>query len=157
MIDHRTLMRRAAAVAILAGVFAVRADAQDLTPRAYTLTPVTSNAFVLTYVLTRGDILFDPTIPVTDAHASVQTPVLSYYYSFGLFGRFANLTVSEPWSSGDFSATVAQTDHQVHRQGFGDTIFRFAINLGGGPALSLREFVKTPPPKRIIGVETTEG
>jgi hypothetical protein len=149
--SDRTFTRRVVAIALFTGVFVSPAAGQDLTPRAYTLTPVSSNAIVVTDIFTKGDILFDPTIPVTDAHASVQTPVLSYYYSFGLLGRLANATVSQPWSSGDFSASVAGTDHRAHRQGFGDTIFRFAVNLKGGRALSLREFVKTPPPDTIVG------
>jgi hypothetical protein len=149
--SDRTLMRQAAAIALFTGVFVAPAAGQDLTPRAYTLTPVSSNAFVVSDIFTTGDILFDPTIPVTDAHARVQTPLLSYYYSFGLLGRFANATVSQPWSSGDFSATVVGTDREAHRQGFGDTIFRFAVNFVGGPAQPLREFVKMPPPKTVIG------
>ena len=136
---------------MITGLLGVSAAAQDLTPRAYTLTPVSSNALILTYVFTKGDILFDPTIPVTDARATVHTPVLSYYYSFDLFGRLANGTVAVPWASGDFSASVAGTDRQAHRAGLGDTVFRFAVNVKGGPARALGEFVKTPAPKTIVG------
>jgi outer membrane putative beta-barrel porin/alpha-amylase len=144
-------MRLAAAIVLMTVVVTGAAAAQDLSPRAYTLTPIASNAVILTYAFTKGDILFDPTIPVTDAHATVHTPVLSYYRSFDLFGRLANATVSVPWASGNFSATVAATDRQAHREGLGDTVLRFAIDFKGGTARPLREFVKTPPPRTIIG------
>jgi hypothetical protein len=144
-------MRLVGLVASMICLHAAVAAAQDLSPRAYTLTPVSSNALIVTYALAKGDILFDPTIPVTDAIATVQTPVLSYYRSFGLFGRLANATVSLPWASGSFSGVVAGTDRQAHRQGFGDSVFRFAVDFRGGTARPLREFVKTPPPRTIIG------
>jgi hypothetical protein len=41
--------------------------AQDLTPRAYFPTPVSSNAVILTYAFSDGDVVFDPTLPVTDS------------------------------------------------------------------------------------------
>src|SRR4029453_13122664 len=44
-------------IGLLTGLFAGPAGAQDLTPRAYTLTPVSSNAFVVSYLFTTGDIL----------------------------------------------------------------------------------------------------
>jgi hypothetical protein len=133
-------------------VTAAGAAAQDLTPRSYALAPPATNAVIVTYALAKGDILFDPTVPVTDASATVHTPVLSYYRTFDVFGRFASATASVPWASGDFSATVAGTDRQARRQGFADSSFRLAVNLLGGPAVPRQVFAQRPPPRTIVGV-----
>jgi hypothetical protein len=39
--------------------------AQDLTPRAYVITPVRSHALIFSYVY-NGEILLDPTVPIED-------------------------------------------------------------------------------------------
>ena len=124
---------------------------QDLTPRAYLITPVSANAVGLTYALSKGEITFDPTLPVTDASGTVHTPVLTYYYAFGLLGRSANVTGALPWADGYFQASVGGVSREAHREGLLDSTFRVAVNLFGGPALTAAEFVKTPPSKYILG------
>ena len=44
--------------------------AQDLAPRAYTITPRGSNAITVSYIFNSGDLLFEGTVPITDASAS---------------------------------------------------------------------------------------
>src|SRR4051794_29524092 len=144
-------MRQIAAIALMTCLPTANAIAQDLTPRAYVPAPAATNAVVVTYAVAKGDTLFDPTIPVTDASATVQTPVLSYYRALGVFGRAANATMSLPWASGDFSATAAGSDRRAHRQGLADASFRFAMNFVGGPSLPLRLFVQRPPPRIVVG------
>ena len=152
MIRHLHARRRRL-TALAAAVWALPAwcAAQDLTPRAYTLTPTGSNAITLSYLFTKGDILFDPAIPITDARSTIHTPILSYYYAFDFFSRSANFSASLPWTSGDFSGRLPLGEAAVRREGFGDSVFRFAVNLTGGPALKLPEFVKRPPPRTVIG------
>ena len=125
--------------------------AQDLTPRAYLLTPISSNAITLTYALSKGEITFDPTLPVTDARGTLHTPVVSYYHAFNLFGRSANVSGSMAWVDGSFNATIAGVPRDAHRQGLLDSTVRLAVNLFGGPALPLAEFVQRPPAKTVIG------
>ena len=52
--------------------------AQDLAPRAYIITPLHSNALNLTYSYLDGSLIFDGTVPITDAKARVS---LSRYNS----------------------------------------------------------------------------
>ena len=70
--------------------------AQDLTPRAYLPLPVSSNAVILTYAFSDGELVFDPTLPITDATGTIHTPVVSLFHAFDLFGRSASVTGSLP-------------------------------------------------------------
>ena len=143
-------MRIAAAIAI-ACLAPVVCAAQDLTPRAYVVVPVESNAVNVTYAFADGELLFDPTVPIEDAVGTIHTPVFSYFYNFGFFGRSANISGSIPFAIGDFSGVVLGRDRSAHRQGLADLPVRFSVNLIGGPALTAAAFVKTPPPRRTLG------
>jgi hypothetical protein len=116
--------------------------AQDLAPRAYIITPLHSNAITLTYAYYDGNILFDGTIPVTDATAKVSVPVLSYYHSLSFFGRSANLVVSLPYGVGNYEGDVIGTEKKLYRSGLLDANFRFSVNLMGGPAMTGEELRK---------------
>ena len=137
--------------ALLACLLPTVCTAQDLTPRAYLVTPISSNAVTLTYALSKGEITFDPTLPVADARGTMHTPVVSYYHAFNLFGRSANVSGSMAWVDGRFDAIVAGVAREAHRQGLVDSTLRLAVNLRGGRALPLAEFAKAPPPKTVIG------
>jgi len=144
-------MRIAAAI-LIAWLAPALCAAQDLTPRAYVLVPVESNAVILTYAFADGELLFDPTVPIEDAVGTIHTPVATYFYTFNFFGRSANITGSIPFAIGDFSGLVLGKDRLAHRQGFADMPVRFSVNLRGGPALDAATFVKTPPPRATLGV-----
>ena len=60
-------------VALLAACPLRTVRAQDLAPRAYIITPVHWNAVTLTYSFSDGGILFNNILPVTDAHATLNT------------------------------------------------------------------------------------
>jgi len=114
--------------------------AQTLTPRAYVITPVHSNAIIMTYSYSTGGTLFDPSLPITDAKATFSAPVISYYHSLDFFGRSANIAALLPYVVGDFSGNVLGNAASTHRSGLGDLAFRFSVNLLGGPAMALKEF-----------------
>jgi hypothetical protein len=116
--------------------------AQELDPRAYQPAPVGYNGFIATYAYSFGDILFEPSFPVVDARARLNFIGAAYYRSYGLFGRFANFTVAQPYAFGHLSGTLEETRTEIYRSGLGDIRFRFAINLKGTPAMKLPEFIK---------------
>ncbi len=126
----------------LATTLAVPLCAQDLTPRAYVITPVGANAIVLTWSYFNGGVNFNGAVPITGATGSFSIPSFSYYHSFGLFGRSANATVSLPYGVGNFQGEVEQQHETVYRSGLVDLAARVSVNLIGGPALPLREFAK---------------
>ena len=140
---------------ILTCTFALAAaclsHAQDLAPRAYLITPVHSNAVVLTYSLFTGNLDFQGAVPITDATARASVPILSVYHSMRLFGRSANFTAALPYGVATFRGSVMGSETNVHRSGLLDSSYRFSINLIGGPAMEVRDFQKWRQ-KTIVGV-----
>ena len=95
--------------------------------------------------------MFDPTLPITDATGTIHAPVVSLYHAFGLFGRSANITGSLPFAIGDLSGKVRARIARPSATASPTPQVRFAVNLVGGPALSVAEFVKTPLPRTLLG------
>jgi len=129
---------------------------QDLTPRAYVIVPVNSNAIVLTYAYFNGGILFDQSIPITNATARINVSAISAYHTFNFFGRSASLTGTLPYGVGNFQGQVtgAPTPGSLYRSGLADSAFRFSVNLVGGPAMSIRQF-RNWKQKTILGTSIT--
>src|SRR3954463_15011696 len=91
-------------------IAATISSAQDLVPRAYLVTPKGSNAITLSWSRNSGEVTFDPSVPITDTKGSVETQVLSFYHSYGLFGRSSNVVVSLPYTVANFQGVVAGTE-----------------------------------------------
>jgi len=124
---------------------------QDLAPRAYVITPIHSNAVTLTYSFYAGNILLDGSLPITDASATINVPTFSLYHSFNFFGRSANIVAALPYGVGNFEGKVVGTQTNVYRSGMLNSVYRFSVNLKGGPAMELPEMRKWRQ-KTLIGV-----
>jgi hypothetical protein len=119
--------------------------AQELEPRAYSPSPVGANLALVAYGRTSGDVVFDPSVPLTDVSATVNAATIFYARSFALFGRSASAAVVVPYAWGDVEGDVFEERRRVHRSGLADTRFRLAVNLLGGPALKPAEFAQRTP------------
>jgi hypothetical protein len=117
-------------------------SAQDLSPRAYVITPLHANAVTVTESFYSGNINFNGALPVSDATGTYNVPTLSLYHSFSFFGRSANAVASLPYGIGTFQGTLAGAGENLYRSGLIDSVFRFAVNLKGAPAMPAQEFVK---------------
>jgi len=129
-------------VLIVAVAPALRLSAQDLSPRAYVITPVDSNAIIVTWSFYDGGLNLNGSIPVSNARGTYSVPVLSYYHGLSFFGRSTNITASLPYGVGNFSGAVAGTQKSVYRSGLLDFNIRVSVNLIGGPAMHAKEFRK---------------
>jgi hypothetical protein len=118
------------------------AAGQDLEPRAYSASPVGLNFAVLGYVYSTGDIVFDPSIPITNAEARINAVAVGYGRTFALFGRQALVTAAVPYAWGDAEGDVGEERREITRSGFADMKARFSVNLLGNPAVSPAEFVR---------------
>jgi hypothetical protein len=85
---------------MFAGIFALSCCAQDLAPRAYTITPLRSNAVIVTNSFFHGSIDYNGVVPIDNATGTYNIPSLSYYHSFDFFGRSANIVASLPYGVG---------------------------------------------------------
>lgn len=124
--------------------------AQDLRPRAYVIAPVHSNAVIVGYAFSDGSIFFGSVLPITNASGRYSVPNISYYHSLSFFKRSANLTATLPYVVGNFKGEVKGNEQKIYRSGLADSVFRFSVNLLGGPAMDPKEFVKWKQ-KRILG------
>ena len=85
--------------AALTGVLVARhACAQDMEPRAYSSSPTGANFLVLGYGRSSGDVLFDPTLPLTDVHADLNAARNIAAKNHASSGRAAagGLSVNQP-------------------------------------------------------------
>ena len=118
----------------------VAAHAQDLEPRAYSVSPGGVNFVSLSYSRLTGDIAFDPSLPIDDADAQLNRFSASYFRSINVLGRSGNVTVVAPYVSGNLQGLLAGEFTAVRRSGMADPGLRFAVNLYGAPSMDLKEF-----------------
>lgn len=129
----------ALACALILPCGAARLAAQDLTPRAYVITPVRSNAVTLSYIFNDGNLRFEGTVPIEGATGRLSLPALSLYHSFSFFGRSANVAATLPYGVGNFRGTVFGAEVDAYRSGLLDSVFRVSVNLAGGKAMPLSQ------------------
>jgi hypothetical protein len=127
------------------------ARAQELEPRAYSPSPIGLNFFAVTLGGARGEILFDPTLPITDVHADLGTLAVGYGRSIRL-GKFQGLVLGGlPYVVGHITGNVAEEARSVRRSGAGDVRLKMSVNLVGTRAMSREEFGKAPA-RTVFGV-----
>lgn len=129
--------RAATAAWAVAVVLAGPLCAQDLSPRAYVITPVGTNAITLNNIFNDGQLLFEGTVPITGATGRLDVPAVTLFRSVSLFGRSGNVAATLPYGVGTFKGTVAEAEISAYRSGLMDSIFRVSINLKGAPAMDL--------------------
>jgi hypothetical protein len=142
----------AALLLLLAG--AATAPAQQLEPRAYSASPIGTNFFGVGYSFMHGDVSMDPSVPIENVSAQINSVVPYYGRAFGLLGHLAQATVGVPYAWGTVTGDVAEVTQSVRRSGFGDPQLRFAVNVIGGPALSPQQF-RTRTPQTTLGASLT--
>jgi hypothetical protein len=149
--------RRAAAILIfLAATFLPidTASAQDMEPRAYAASPVGVSFLAVIAGHSSGGVLVDPSIPIEDARASVNTLAVGVGRVFDLFGHTALAVAALPFAWAEASGRVGETTGQASRTGLADPRIKLSVNLVGGRSLSVPEFARTQRPT-IMGVSLT--
>jgi hypothetical protein len=96
---------------------------------------------VLSYSFETGDILLNPTLPISNTQGTLHTPIVSVSHSLSFFGRTANFSAVLPYGVGHFTGELNGMPEAVYRSGLYDSEFRFSVNLKGGLAMDLRHYV----------------
>jgi hypothetical protein len=125
-------------------------EAQDLEPRAYANVPKGTNVISVVYALSSGNVLTDPSLPVSDLKITANTIGLGYVHTFALANKLARIQVVTPVSFVTGNAKLNGIDTSITWNGFGDARIRFGINLFGSPALDKKDFRKYQQ-KMVIG------
>ncbi len=128
--------------------------AQDLDPRAYARVPVDATVLIAGFNYTYGSVVLDPTLPIKDLEAKVESPMLGIARTFSLFGLTSQAYVVLPYSWAQASGKVIGEDSSITRNGFGDTRFRVSVLFLGAPAATVEEFAKSSP-QTVLGVSLT--
>jgi hypothetical protein len=128
--------------AILTVVAAGPLAAQELEPRAYAPSPVGITIFGLGAGRSSGELLFDPTIPVTDGHGTVNSAFVSIGRLVGIAGRPVAVGMALPLVWGNATGLIDGVAARADRSGLADLKFRISVNLSGTAALSPQDFAR---------------
>jgi hypothetical protein len=128
--------------------------AQDLDPRAYARVPVDATFLVAGFAMSHGGVVSDPTLPITDLNATVETPSVGVGRSFSQFGKTAQVFGALPYSWAQVSGNVFGEATDITRAGLSDARLRLSVLVRGAPAVSVAEFAKAPR-RTILGTSLT--
>jgi hypothetical protein len=107
---------------------------QDLEPRRWTLLPAGTDVFGAGFIVTDGDLFFDPVLLVEDAEVDVDTVGLSYVRSFSLGGKMVRFDALLPWQHARWEGLLDGVPTRVTRKGFADPLLRLSVNLMDAPS-----------------------
>jgi hypothetical protein len=147
------MVRRVAATLAILLLPAI-ASAQELTPGAYWPLPHGQNIATFVNSYNWGDVDFEPAVPVTEAHAKINTTAVAYTRTLAIAGRTANVSFQLPIVGGHLEGLLDGTPASGDRFGQGDPRVTVGINVYGAPAMSLKEFADYQL-RTIVGVSVT--
>jgi hypothetical protein len=160
MFDPSSPLRAAASgllpIALLTFVWLAGAEparGQELEPRVYSAAPIDTNFLVGTWSNSRGSVPIDPSLPLTDVHASIDTISLSFTHTFPLAGRTATWAVAVPYVGGHVTGVIYGSAPASTLNGFPDLRLRFSVDLLSH-GLSPAEFARHKP-RTTLGVGVT--
>ena len=130
------------------------ASAQELEPGAYWPIPRGLNIVTAANSFNWGDLAFDPSAPIDEGSATINTTALVFTGTFSLAGRSANAGVVLPVVGGHLEGLYLGEFAEAGRFGLGDPRLRLAMNLYGAPAMTPKEFASYVQ-RTIVGVSVT--
>ena len=148
----RSLLCAAAALALL--LMPGSASAQELEPGAYWPIPNGLNILTIVNSFNFGDVAFDPSAPIDEASAKINTTALAFTRAFSLAGRSANVGLVVPVIGGHIEGLYLGEPAEVGRFGQGDPRLRLAMNLYGAPSMTPQAFASYRQ-QTILGVSVT--
>ena len=128
--------------------------AQELEPGAYW--PIPKGLIIVTAAnsFNWGDLAFDPSAPIDESSATINTTAVALTGAFSLAGRSANAGLVVPVIGGHVEGRYLGEPAEVGRFGLGDPRLRLAMNLYGAPAMTPKDFASYLQ-RLILGVSVT--
>ncbi len=154
MIRHRhALQLLGLGVPLLAISFwSISISAQELAPRAYWPAPRGTNVLVLGYQYSRGDVVTDPSLPITGVDSNINFAQFSYQRTLSLSGRTANLQFNLPYTWGSTEGFAEGEFRSRRVSATADARIRVAVNLLGAPTMDGAGFqALRAQPSTIVG------
>ena len=125
-------------------------NAQSLEPRAYSNAPTGLNFVFAGFQHSSGALIFDASVPVTDADAEIDLTLFGYARTLDVAGKLAKIGVVIPYASLAADGFVDDVFRTRDTDGLGDPVLYFSYNFYGAPARSLKEF-KSYQPTTVSG------
>jgi len=144
-------MLRVKILACLVCLAGYHCKGQELEPRAYAALPKNLNAVAIAYAFSRGNVLTDPSLPISNFKVNVHGLAAAYVHTFAVGNKLARVQVNVPFMFISGKLQINGHDTSGVRNGFADAKIRLGINLTGSPALGRKEF-RGYTQKTIIGV-----
>ncbi len=119
--------------------------AQSLEPRAYSNAPVGLNFVFAGFQNSTGALIFDTSLPLTDANADVDMGLIGYVRTLDVAGNLAKFGVILPYASISARGFLDGNLRTRDTTGLADPTFYFSYNFYGAPALSIKEFRSFQP------------
>lgn len=153
--EGRGMMHRwSLALAVL--IPAASLAAQELEPRALQNAPIGVNFAVLASGYSRGNLLFDATLPLEDVQADVWSAAVGFVRAINVFGMSGRIGAVVPFVTGHWAGTVAGIDTSTTRTGMADPRVTLAVNFLGAPALTLTG-MRGYRQKTVAGLQVSLG
>ena len=127
------------------------ARAQNLIPGAYVPAPVAFNVVTLVGTFNKGDMLFDPSLPIDDGHATIGVAAIGFTPHAQHRRAIRQRRRDRPLHAWPYRGLFLGQFEERTRSGQGDVGARVSVNLYGAPAMTLPQFAKYRP-KTIVGV-----
>lgn len=141
---------------VIALVVPAYVSAQDLTPRAYWPAPKGTKVLVLGYAHQTGDVVTDPSLPITGVDSRIDTGVIAYQQTISLFGRTSNVQFELPYVDGTTTGEVQNVAGRRDVSGLGDIRATMSINFIGAPSMTRADFQELrKSPRPILGASIT--
>lgn len=132
--------------------WSIAASAQELAPRAYWPAPQGTNVLVLGYQYSWGDVVTDPTLPITGVDSKTNFAQLSYQRTLSLFGRTTNLQLNVPYTRGSTEGFAEGEFRSRRISATADARLRLSVNLLGAATMDVAGFqALRAKPRTIIG------
>jgi hypothetical protein len=112
---------------------------QSLDPRSYVNTPVGMNFLIATYSYQAGSVLFDPSVPITNASMTIHGPLAGFARALDIGGFSGKTSAAMGWQCLDGTGDVGTVSRSRNVCGFTDPYVQLSINFLGAPALTMRQ------------------
>ena len=92
-------------------------DAQELSPRAHWPAPKGTKVAFVGYQYSFGDILTDPSLPITGLDSRINVGFIGYLQTFSLFNRTTNLIIEIPYTCAITTGILLDSSGGTTQQG----------------------------------------
>ncbi len=115
-------------------------EAQELSPRAYWPAPKGTMVAVLGYSYSFGDVLTDPSLPITGLDSRIHAGLAAYMQTLNVFGRTANFLIEIPYIIGNSKGVLFGEPKCRDISGIADIGITLSANLIGAPSMNPEQF-----------------